>query len=131
KIRPVAAEVRLDAERALTLLAQARTEINLRNPEALDAMDLGARRIDFLAFKFQVADQIGDSYLRLYNGQQDHDTAIHTSRDLWDLSGVNGLCQDLRDGYDYLRTRYSDVWLAENRPYWLNNVTVRYDDAVR
>jgi uncharacterized protein YbbC (DUF1343 family) len=131
KIRPVAAEVRLDAERALTLLAQARAAGILRNPEALDAMDLGARRIDFLAFKFQVADQIADSYLRLYNGQQDHDIAIHTSRDLWDLSGVNGLCQDLRDGYDYLRTRFSDVWLAENRPYWLNNVTSRYDDAAR
>ncbi|HVT97729.1 MAG TPA: exo-beta-N-acetylmuramidase NamZ domain-containing protein, partial [Acidobacteriaceae bacterium] len=131
KIRPVAAEVRLDAERALTLLAQARASGNLRNPEALDAMDLGARRVDFLAFKFQVADQIADSYLRLYNGQQNHDIAMHTSRDLWDLSGVNGLCEDLRDGYDFLHDRYSEVWLAENRPFWLNNVTVRYDDAAR
>ena len=131
KIRPVSGEVRLDAERALTLLAQARAAGNLRNPEALDAMDLGARRIDFLAFKFQVADQIADSYLLVYNGQQNHDIAIHTSRDLWDLSGVNGLCEDLRDGYDYLRTRYSEVWLAENRPYWLDNVTARYDDAAR
>jgi len=131
KIRPVSAEVRLDAERALTLLAQARATGNLRNPEALDAIDLGARRIDFLGLKFQLADQIAAQYLRLYNGRQDHDTAIHTSRDLWNLSGVNGLCQDLRDGYDYLRTRYSEVWLAENRPYWLNNVTARYDDAAR
>jgi len=131
KIRAVAPEVRLDAERALTLLAQARAAGDLRNPEALEAMDLGARRIDFLAFKFQIADQVKDSYLRLYNGQQDHDIAMHTTRDLWDLSGVNGLCQDLRDGYDYLRARYSEVWLAENRPYWLNNVTARYDDAAR
>ena len=131
KMRPVAAEVRLDAEHALTLLAQARAAGNLRNTEALDAMDLGARRIDFLALKFQIADQIAESYLRLYNGQQDHDISVHTSRDLWDLSGVNGLCQDLRDGYDYLRTRYSEVWLAENRPFWLNNVTARYDDAAR
>jgi hexosaminidase len=131
KIQPVAAEIRLDAEHALTLLAQARAAGNLRNPEALDAMDLGARRIDFLALKFQLADRIAAEYLRLYNGRNDHDTAIHTSRDLWNLSGVNGLCEDLRDGYDYLRTRYSEAWLAENRPYWLNNVTARYDDAAR
>lgn len=131
KIRPVSAEVRMDAERALTLVAKARAEGNLRNPEALDALDLGARRIDFLALKFQLADQIASAYLRLYNGQKDHDISAHTVRDLYDLSGVNGLCQDLRDGYDYLRTRFSEVWLAENREYWLNNVTARYDDAAR
>jgi hypothetical protein len=129
KIRPVSAEVRLDAERAITLIAQARATGTLRNPEALDAMDLGARRIDFLAFQFQTADQIADAYRRLYAGQKDPQIADHTSRDLWNLSGVNGRCEDLRDGYNFLRTRFSEVWLSENRPFWLNNVTARYDTA--
>jgi hypothetical protein len=129
KIRPVSAEVRLDAERAITLIAQARATGTLRHPEALDAMDLGARRIDFLAFQFQTADQIADAYRRLYNGQKDPQISDHTSRDLWNLSGVNGRCEDLRDGYDFLRTRFSEVWLTENRPFWLNNVTARYDTA--
>lgn len=127
KILPVSAEVRLDAERALTLLAHARATGKLRHQQALDAMDLGARRIDFLALKFQLADQIATSYLRLYNGQNVPAISDHTSRDLWNLSGVNGLCEDLRDGYNDLRSRYSAVWLMENRPYWLNNVTDRYD----
>ena len=131
KIRPVSAEVRLDAERALTLIAQAKAAGTLRNTEALDAMDLGARRIDFLAFKFQLADQIAESYWQLYDGQKDPAIATHISRDLSSLSGVNGLCEDLRDGYNYLRTRYSDVWLMENRVYWLDNVTARYDAAAR
>lgn len=131
KIMPVAAEVRLDAERALTLIAQARTSGHLRNVEALNAMELGARRIDFLAFKFQVASQISSAYLRLYKGQHDPAVADHASRDLWNLSGVNGICEDLSQGYEYLKTRYSDVWLAENRPYWLDNVRMRYDDAAR
>lgn len=129
KIRPVSAEVRLDAERAITLIAQARASQSLRETDALDAMDLGARRIDFLAFQFQTADQIADGYRRLYDGQKNPQIADHTSRDLWNLSGVNGRCEDLRDGYNYLRSRYSEVWLRENRPYWLNNVTERYDAA--
>ncbi len=131
KIRPVSAEVRLDAERALTLIAVAKAGASLRETEALDAMDLGARRIDFLAFKFQTADQIADSYRRLYDGQKTPEISTHTSRDLWNLSGVNGRCEDLRDGYSYLLTRYNDVWLLENRPFWLNIVTARYDAAAQ
>ncbi len=131
KMLPVAAEVRLDAERALTLIAQARADKNLRNVEALDAMEMGARRIDFLVFKFQAANQIMSAYQRMYSGQHDPAVAAHVSRDLWNLSGVNGLCEDLSQGYEYLRTRYSDVWLAENRPYWLGNVNARYQAATQ
>jgi hypothetical protein len=131
KIRPVAAEVRLDAERALTLLAQARSAGNLREPEAIEAIELGARRTDFLAFKFQIADQIATAYRRLYDGQRDPETSRHITRDLYALSGVNGQCEDLRDGYSYLRSRFSAVWLMENRPYWLENVTARYDAAMQ
>lgn len=131
KIMPVAAEVRLDAERALTLIAHARANNHLRNVAALDAMEMGARRVDFLAFKFQVANQIASGYRRLYNGQHNPAVGDHASRDLWNLSGVNGICQDVSQGYEYLKTRYSDVWLAENRPYWLDNVRMRYDGAAQ
>jgi hexosaminidase len=129
QIRPVAAEVRLDAERALTLIAQAKAAGPLRAPDAVDAMDLGARRIDFLALKFQLADQIAATYRNLYNDVSNHDAHTHVTRDLWNISGVNGLCEDLRDGYNYLGSRYSDIWLRENRPYWLPNVKARYDTA--
>jgi hypothetical protein len=132
KIRPVGVAVRLDAERALTLLDAARAKgVPLRESGALDAMDLGARRIDFLVFQFQTADQIADSYRRLYDGQKTPAISAHTSRDLWNLAGVNGRCEDLRDGYKYLETRFSDVWLEENRPFWLNIVTARYDAAAQ
>ena len=131
KILPVAAEVRLDAERALTLLASAKSAGNLREPEAIEAIELGARRIDFLAFKFQASDAIAAGYRRLFNGQKDPETTRHVTRDLYALSGVNGQCEDLRDGYSYLRSRFSAVWLMENRSYWLDNVTARYDAAMQ
>ena len=104
---------------------------NLREPEALDAIDLGARRIDFLAFKFQTADTIADGYRHLYDGLKDPEISRHASRDLYAVSGNNGECEDLRDGYSYLRARFSDVWLMENRPFWLENVTARYDAAMQ
>jgi len=131
KILPVSAEVRLDAERALTLITQAREAAPLRATDALDAMDLGARRIDFLALRFQLADQVAQSYRRLYTGQTTPEIAAHVSRDLWNLAGVNGLCEDLRDGYSYLGSRFSEVWLMENRPFWLNIVAARYDAAAQ
>jgi hypothetical protein len=40
---------------------------------------------------------------------------------------MNGRCQDLRDGYSMLKNLYRTSWLEENRPYWLDNVLVRYD----
>jgi hexosaminidase len=129
KIQPVAAEVRLDAERALTLIAQAKAAGPLREPDAVDAMDLGARRLDFLALKFQLADRIAATYRNLYSEVSNHEAHLHVTRDLWNISGNNGLCEDLRDGYSYLGARYSDIWLRENRPYWLGNVRARYDTA--
>lgn len=131
KIKPALDEVRLDAERALTLIAQARQAGNLQEPEAVDAMELGARRIDFLAFKFQTADDIAENYQRLYQNQNDPETRKHMSRDLWNLSGVNGRCEDLRDGYGYIRDLFKDAWLKENRPFWLDNVTAQYDMAMQ
>jgi hypothetical protein len=44
-----------------------------------------------------------------------------------EIASNNGRCEDLRDAYSALKAEYSQVWLGENRPYWLNNVTVRYD----
>lgn len=129
KIQPVETEVRLDAERAITLIAQAKAAGPLRETDAVDAMDLGARRLDFLAMKFQIADQIAANYRNLYSGVSNHGANLHVTRDLWHLSSVNGLCEDLRDGYSYLGSRYSDIWLRENRPYWLANVRARYDAA--
>jgi hypothetical protein len=131
KIKPALDAVRLDAERALALIAQARQAGNLREPEAVDAIELGARRIDFLAFKFQTADDIAENYQRLYQNQNDPETRKHMSRDLWNLSGVNGRCEDLRDGYGYIRDLFKDAWLKENRPFWLDNVTAQYDMAMQ
>jgi uncharacterized protein YfiM (DUF2279 family) len=124
----VAKDLRLHAEHAIELLAQVRqANPELKEKDALTAMDLGARRLDLIGMKFQLAQEIADSYARAL--AQQHDKAQHAtvSNILSEIGGNNGRCQDLRDAYSALKAEYSQVWLGENRPYWLNNVTVRYD----
>jgi len=128
KLLPVAQELRLHAERAIVLLAEARqANPELKERDALAAMDLGARRLDLIGMKFELAQEIADSYAKALASQHDKAQRETIANSLSEISGNNGRCQDLRDAYSALKAEYSAVWLGENRPYWLNNVTVRYD----
>lgn len=127
KMLPVAHEMRQHAERAIILIAQARAASSLRETDALDAMDLGARRMDFLGYKFQAAQEIVEQYNRAYQEQADPASRRDVSRLLSAIYGIDGQCQDLRDGYGLVRDLFRQTWLKENRPYWLDNVTAHYD----
>jgi hypothetical protein len=126
KLLPAAHEMRVHAESAIVLIERARAEKDVRNADALDAMDLGARRLDFIGQKFQEAQEIVEEYGRMYAEQKDRSKR----RDFWRLAdtiyGVNGRCDDMRDGYGLLRDLYRTAWLRENRPYWLDNLMARY-----
>ena len=128
KLLPVAHDLRLHAEQAIVLLAEARRDNpKLSEPDALTAMDLGARRLDLIGLKFQLAQEIPAAYAQAVAQQHDKAQSSATNTLLSEISGANGRCQDLRDAFSAMKSEYSQVWLAENRPYWLNNVTVRYD----
>ena len=105
KLRPVASELRLDAERAITLLAEARAAGKLENPEALDALEMGARRIDFVGLKFQAADDCVSLYdqARTLAETGDKTKRGEVSSLLHTISSTNGRLQDIRDGYTLLR----------------------------
>ncbi len=131
KLMPIASELRMHAEQALTLIATAQRNSLLRERDAVDAMDLGARRLDFIGLKFQIADLINSSYRQAYAQQNDPVARREIAHQLAALSGVNGRCQDLRDGMSYLKSEFRDIWLRENRPYWLENVMAKYDMAIQ
>lgn len=129
---PQAHDLRTHAERAVVLLAQLRqANADLKEQDALSAMDLGARRLDLIGMKFEMAQEIADAYTQAFQNQHDESKRQITGSLLGRISGANGLCQDLRDAYSATRAEYAQVWLSENRPYWLNNVTVRYDLEVQ
>ncbi|MHB8301558.1 MAG: family 20 glycosylhydrolase [Acidobacteriaceae bacterium] len=127
KLLPVVHAMRLHAEQAIVLIAQARAAAPLRETSALDAMDMGASRMDFIGYKFEAAQEIADEYAVAYREQNDPVGQHDVYHELGTITGANGQCQDLRDGYGLTRDLYRQAWLQENRPYWLDNVTARYD----
>ena len=68
-------------------------------------MDLGARRLDFIGLKFQLAQEIAAAYAQAVAQQHDKTRSSATNTLLSEISGNNGRCQDLRDAYSALKER--------------------------
>jgi hexosaminidase len=137
KMRPINSAVRLYAEHALTFIAQAKAqEPNLREPDAISAMEFGARRIDFLGLKFQLADEMADEYARAQATSQVVVSANEprprpsTAALLSDINGVNGRLQDVIDGYSQLRDMFGQQWGKTYRPSGLRPVLEHYDYTI-
>ncbi len=123
QLSPIASELRLLAEEALVELERARARIRHRAP-TLRYLELAARRLDYLGMKVQFSERILSHYREALSVQDD---PARVRRLLNRISSTNGLLQDLREALLDLKARYREAWLAENRPYWLENVLVRYD----
>jgi hexosaminidase len=136
KIRPTLKDLRLHAEKAITLLAEARAAARsehreLANPEALDALELGARRIDFVGLKFQNADECVSLYNQALAIAGDKSRSDEVGNMLETIGSNNGRLQDIRDGYALLGGLFRQAWLRINRPYWLENNEARYGRATQ
>ena len=153
KIRPYLSEVRLHAEKALQLIAEARaaypaaaaptsstaaTEAlpsnptSLRETDAIDALELGARRFDFTGLKFQLADEMAQAYARAQVDAASPDKKVRAmvSHELGDIRSVNGRLEDITDGYSLIRDLYQQLWLRTNRAYALRPVLEHYDYTI-
>lgn len=124
KALPVARDLRLAAERALESLYRNRARARM-NQETLDSLIFAALRLDLLGMKIQYAAATSKFYWDAYLNMGDRSRVL---RNLSEISSVNARLQDLRDATTRLRGMYSALWLKENRPYWLANVQVRYDN---
>jgi hypothetical protein len=150
-VRPVLHDLRIHAEKALDLIAQARAAYpasavttysptnelpsnptSLHEADAIDAMELGARRFDFIGMKFQVADEIAQGYARAQADAVSPDKNLRGQAmvEMSDINGVNGRIQDIKDGYSMIRDLYSQLWLRTNRPYALRPVLEHYDYTI-
>ena len=151
KLRPFNHDLRMHAEAALTLIAKARAAYpalastpsnasepfpsnptSLRNPDAIDAMELGARRMDFIGLKFQLADEMVGEYEQAQKAlaSPDKKIRVQVATHLGNINGINGRMADLRDTYSLLRELYEQAWLRSNRPYALRPVLEHYDATI-
>ncbi|HEY1744928.1 MAG TPA: family 20 glycosylhydrolase [Granulicella sp.] len=152
KLRPYLHEFRLHAEKALDLIAQARAAApapatptvysptnqlpsnptSLRETDAIDALELGARRMDFIGLKFQLADEMAQDYARAQATAASGERKPHPSVSalLSEINSVNGRIQDITDGYSLLRDLHAQLWLRTNRPYALRPVLEHYDYTI-
>jgi len=123
QMEPAAHQIRLLAEAVMSDVISNRGAAR-REPDLLDNVDFGARRFDYLGQKAIYAKLIAD----LYAGAQAPGVRpgqVYST--LNRINGINGLVEDLRDDTTDLRARYKTLWLAENRPYFLDNILARYD----
>ena len=123
KLLPAARDVRLGAEHALESLYRKRKAARV-NADTLDDMIFAAWRLDALGMKIQFTSEISQFYWDAYRNLADDDRVNH---DLEEISAINARLEDLRDATTRLRGMYEKAWLRENRPYWLDNVLIRYD----
>jgi hypothetical protein len=137
KMRPINSAIRLYAEHALIFIAQAKaTEPYLREPDAISAMEFGARRIDFLGLKFQLVDEMADEYSRAQSTAQIVPTGDaprprpSVPALISDINGVNGRLQDIIDTYSQLRDMFAQQWNLTYRPYGLRPVLEHYDYTI-
>ena len=124
KAAAAAKDVRLEAERALASLYRNRAKAKA-NLDTVDYLIFAALRLDLLGMKIQFAIEMNKYYWEAYLNMSNRSLVL---RNLNEIASVNARLQDLRDQTTRLRGMYSDLWTRENRPYWLGNVVVRYDN---
>ncbi|MHB8484293.1 MAG: family 20 glycosylhydrolase [Candidatus Acidiferrales bacterium] len=120
---PVLHDMRVEAEQAWESLLENRGKARA-NADTIDDLIFAAHRLDFFGMKLQYTTEMSEAYWDAFMNMSDR---RRVERDLQTLSSMNGDLQDLREGLTVLRDEYAKRWRAENREYWLGNVTIRYD----
>ncbi|HPA18134.1 MAG TPA: glycoside hydrolase family 20 zincin-like fold domain-containing protein [Verrucomicrobiae bacterium] len=106
--------------RARTLIGRGRSKARVHRT-SLDAMDFAASRWSFLGRKFLAADDIAAAYRRAAEDPRNHTPAQAALHD--GASRLHALAAEVLQ----LRDEYRRLWLVENRPYYLETITARYD----
>jgi hexosaminidase len=105
---------------------------SLRETAAIDALELGARRMDFIGLKFQLSEEIAEGYQRAYAMQntKDKKQRLDVGRELSDINGVNGRIQDYINTYSLLRDLFEQAWYRSNRANGLRPMLEHYDYTI-
>jgi hexosaminidase len=98
-----------------------------RNQSMIPAMRLAAERFDHLGRRMQVAEKFSRDYWDAYLNLGDRAKARRLRRY---TGAIYNSLREMAEELTAIRELYRQQWLAENRPYWLDSVLARYDQAI-
>ena len=118
-------EMRLVVENADELLLRNEAKAR-RNRSMVAVMRFAAQRFDHLGRRLQVMEKFSQDYWEAYLNLGDR-RKVGRLRNYW--GNIYNSLREMTEELTILKANYRDLWLAENRPYWLDSVLARYDQA--
>jgi hypothetical protein len=119
-------QMRLSVEAAAESLARNEGRAR-RNVTAIAAMKFAAQRFDHLGRRMEVVQGFSDQYWDAYLNLGDRAKARKLRRY---TGAIYNNLREMAEELSILKEGYRAQWLAENRPYWLDSVTARYDQMI-
>jgi hypothetical protein len=119
-------EMRLAVENADEQLLRNETRAR-RNRSMIPVMRFAAQRFDHLGRRMQVVEKFSQDYWDAYLNLGDR-RKVGRLRNYW--GNIYNALREMAEELTILRESYRQQWLAENRPYWLDSVLARYDQAI-
>jgi hypothetical protein len=98
-----------------------------RNRSMLSSLLLAAQRFDHLGRRMEVVEKFSSQYWDAYLNLGDRTRA---RRLRYYAGAIYNNLREMAEELSILREAYRQQWLAENRPYWLDSVLARYDQAI-
>ncbi|MFN2530210.1 MAG: family 20 glycosylhydrolase, partial [Pyrinomonadaceae bacterium] len=119
-------KLRLQVEDAEELLLRNRRKAK-RNASMIPVMILAAKRFDHLGRRAETAEKLSREYWDAYLAMGDRVKARRLRRY---TGAIYNQLREMAEELSILKASYRDEWLAENRPYWLDSILARYDQAI-
>jgi hexosaminidase len=122
KIRQMRLQVEAGEETLLQNGKRAR-----RNNSMISSMLFAARRFDHLGRRAETVEKLSREYWDAYLNLGDRSKVRRLRRY---ASPIYNQLREMAEELSILKANYREQWLAENRPYWLDSVLARYDQAI-
>ena len=119
-------QMRLEVENAHETLLRNKQRAK-RNGSMVDSMIFAAARFDHLGRRFQTVEKLSREYWDSYLNLGDR---VKVRRLRRYYSPIYNQLREMAEELSELKAAYRQQWLAENRPYWLDSVLARYDNAI-
>ena len=98
-----------------------------RNASAIAAMKFAAQRFDHLGRRMEVMQRFSEQYWDAYLNLGDRAKARKLR---YYSGGIYNNLREMAEELSILKEAYRRQWLAENRPYWLESISARYDQMI-